>query len=48
MTLFPPRFDDVSRRMSIYVGGECTTKGAVGLTHLPHLKMPTVEDGMKK
>ena len=45
--IFPPRFDDVSRRMSVYAGGECTTLGAVGLTHLPHLKLPVIEDETK-
>lgn len=45
--IFPPRFDDVSRRISVYAGEECTTMGAVGLTHLPHLKLPAIEHGMK-
>ena len=45
--IFPPRFDDVSRRMSVYAGGECTTLGAVGQTHLPHLKLPTIEGETK-
>ena len=33
--------------MSVYAGEECTTMGAVGLTHLPHLKLPAIEHGMK-
>ena len=45
--IFPPRFDDVSRRMAVYAGGECTAFGAVGLTHLPHLKLPVIEDETK-
>jgi len=45
--IFPPRFDEVSRRISVYAGGECTTLGAVGLTHLPHLKLLKINDGMK-
>ncbi len=37
--IFPPRFGDVSQRMSVLPVENVTTMGAVGLTHLPHLNL---------